>query len=97
MGPARERPRRRTLVLDLPPAKGQSASWAVRTRYVRKPRDGILRVFMPPQRYLEDYLALVAAVEDTAAELGIPCSSKATRPARFSHPHDQSHARSRRD
>jgi uncharacterized protein (DUF2126 family) len=27
---------------------------------------------MPPQRYLEDYLELVAAVEDTAADLSTP-------------------------
>jgi uncharacterized protein (DUF2126 family)/transglutaminase-like putative cysteine protease len=71
-GPDRPRPRRRTLVLDLPPAPGQSASWIVRTALCTEVRDGILRVFMPPQRNLEDYLALVAAVEDTAADLGIP-------------------------
>jgi uncharacterized protein (DUF2126 family) len=35
-------------------------------------RGGHLRVFMPPQRYAEDYLELVAAVEDTARELNLP-------------------------
>ncbi|WP_211361650.1 transglutaminase family protein, partial [Ideonella azotifigens] len=32
---------------------------------------GVLYVFMPPLQLLEDYLALVAAVEATAAELGV--------------------------
>jgi uncharacterized protein (DUF2126 family)/transglutaminase-like putative cysteine protease len=71
-GPARARPRRKTLVLDLPPGPGQSAPWIIRTAVCTEVRDGILRVFMPPQQYLEDYLTLVAAVEDTAADLGLP-------------------------
>ena len=68
-GPARDRTRRRTLVLDLPPAQGQSASGLVRTALCSETRDGILRIFMPPQRYLEDYLGLVAAIEETASDL----------------------------
>ena len=35
-------------------------------------RRDIARVFMPPQKTLDDYLALVAAVEDTAADMGVP-------------------------
>jgi uncharacterized protein (DUF2126 family) len=81
--PARTRPRRRTLVLDLPPGPGQSAPWIIRTALCTEVRDGILRVFMPPQRYLEDYLALVAAVEDTAADLGMPVLVEGYAP-----PHD---------
>jgi uncharacterized protein (DUF2126 family) len=71
-GPDRPRPRKRTLAFDLPPGPGQSASWIIRTALCTEVRNGILRVFMPPQRNLEDYLALVAAVEDTASDLGIP-------------------------
>lgn len=71
-GPARARPHRRTLMLALPPGPGQSAPWIIRTALCTEVRDGMLRVFMPPQQYLEDYLALVAAVEDTAADLGLP-------------------------
>ena len=37
-----------------------------------EPRDGHLFVFMPPTERTEDYLDLVAAVEDTAEELGQP-------------------------
>ena len=34
-------------------------------------KSGVLYVFMPPLEHLEDYLELVAAVESTAAELGV--------------------------
>ncbi len=57
---------------ELPPGIGESASKVVRTALCVQTRGGILHVFMPPQRYLEDYLDLVTAVEDTAAELHMP-------------------------
>ncbi len=44
----------------------------VRTALVVEPRGGRLNVFMPPVDTVEDYLDLVAAVEDTAAELMMP-------------------------
>jgi uncharacterized protein (DUF2126 family)/transglutaminase-like putative cysteine protease len=82
-GPARARSRRRTLVLDLPPAPGQSASWLIRTAMCTEVRDGVLRVFIPPQKTLDAYLALVAAIEDTAADLGVPLLVEGYAP-----PHD---------
>ncbi len=66
-----KRPRRETLPADLPPVDGQSAPWIIRTALCTEVRGGVLRIFMPPQRFLEDYLELVAAIEDTAAELGL--------------------------
>jgi uncharacterized protein (DUF2126 family)/transglutaminase-like putative cysteine protease len=57
---------------DLTPAFGEPAPWIVRTAICAEPRNGVLRIFMPPQRYLEDYLELIAAVEDTAEELKLP-------------------------
>ncbi len=66
------RRRMRSAVPTLPPARGQSAPWLVRTALCTELRGGALRVFMPPVRYLEDYLELVAAVEDTAGDLGFP-------------------------
>ena len=68
---------------ELAPAVGQSAPWLIRTALCTQVRDGVLRVFMPPQRYLEDYLELVTAVEDTAAELKIPVLMEGYTP-----PHD---------
>ena len=56
---------------DVPPAQGTSSPKTVRTALCIEVRDGVLRVFMPPQRYLEDYLKLIAAVEDTAAKLDV--------------------------
>lgn len=41
----------------------------IRTAMCFEPRDGILHVFMPPTQAMEDYLDLLAAVEQTAAEL----------------------------
>jgi len=83
-GAGRDKSRRRTLVLDLPAGPGgQTTSSNVRTALCAEVRDGNLRVFMPPQRYLEDYLALVSAVEDTAADVGMPVVVEGYAP-----PHD---------
>jgi uncharacterized protein (DUF2126 family) len=45
---------------------------AIRTALTVEPRDGRLFVFMPPLESLDDYLELLAALELTAAELGLP-------------------------
>ena len=42
----------------------------VRTALCVEPRDGMIHVFFPPLYAAEDWLMLVAAVEDTAEELG---------------------------
>ena len=60
-----------------------SASQTIRTCLCVEPRNGQLYIFMPPQRYLEDYLALVAAVEETAAALRSPVLIEGYTP-----PHD---------
>src|SRR6185436_16032257 len=53
-----------------------------RTAIAAEPRHGRLCVFMPPVAELEDYLDLVAAVEDTAAELELPIHLEGYEPAR---------------
>jgi uncharacterized protein (DUF2126 family)/transglutaminase-like putative cysteine protease len=53
---------------DAPPRPGQSAPWVVRTALCIEPREGKLHVFMPPVSVVEDYLDLIARIEDTAAE-----------------------------
>ena len=55
----------------------------VRAALTGEPRDGRLCVFMPPTETLEDYLDLVAAIEDSAAELGMPVHVEGYAP-----PHD---------
>jgi uncharacterized protein (DUF2126 family)/transglutaminase-like putative cysteine protease len=54
------------------PQIGVSAQNIVRTALCIEPRQGRLHVFMPPMRQVEDYLELIAAVEQTAAELSLP-------------------------
>jgi len=44
----------------------------VRTALCIEPRDGQIRVFMPPVGTLEDYLELVAMIEETAESLQTP-------------------------
>ena len=44
----------------------------VRAAMTVEPRDGRLCVFMPPTETLEDYLDLIAAIEDAVAETGLP-------------------------
>ncbi len=45
---------------------------AVRTALTIEPRDGALCVFMPPVQRLEDYLDLLASIEETAREQNAP-------------------------
>ena len=54
------------------PTLGESAPWIVRTALCVEPRDGRLHVFMPPLNATEDYIDLLAAIEDTAAHLKMP-------------------------
>src|SRR5258708_14864121 len=54
------------------PAPGESAPWIIRTALCVEPRDGRLHVFMPPVEKAEDYLDLIAGIETTAAETGLP-------------------------
>ena len=54
------------------PQKFESAGYVTRTAISAEPRDGKLYIFMPPTSALEDYLELVCAVEDTAAEMKLP-------------------------
>jgi len=68
----RMRERMRTPDHELPPAVGEPAPWIIRTAMCAQVRGGVLRIFMPPQRYLEDYLSLVTAIEETATELAVP-------------------------
>ncbi len=55
-------------------AWGVNQSWdgVVRTALCVEPREGRLYVFMPPLRYLEQYLELVVCIEETANELKMP-------------------------
>ncbi|MBV9767947.1 MAG: transglutaminase family protein [Bryobacterales bacterium] len=53
-------------------AAGESAPWVVRKALCVETREGRLHVFMPPLTEAEDYVELLAAVEDTAAYLEMP-------------------------
>jgi len=64
------------------PSPGESAAWIARTALCAEPRDGTLYVFLPPLARLEDYLALVAAIEATAESLGTPVILEGYEPPR---------------
>jgi uncharacterized protein (DUF2126 family) len=65
------------------PAPQQSADWIIRTALCVEPREGRLHVFMPPVSTTEDYLDLICAIEQTAAELRLPVIIEGEKP-----PHD---------
>jgi len=67
---------------DRVPAAGESATWINRSAMCAEPRNGVLYVFMPPVDELDDYVALVAAVEATAAALGQPVLLEGYEPPR---------------
>jgi uncharacterized protein (DUF2126 family)/transglutaminase-like putative cysteine protease len=54
------------------PEPKQSAAELTRTSMCAEPRNGVLYIFMPPTRELEDYLELVSAVEAAAEALAQP-------------------------
>jgi uncharacterized protein (DUF2126 family) len=64
------------------PGSFEPPAGITRTAMCAEPRNGVLYVFMPPVEALEDYLALVAAVEATAAELGLPVVLEGYEPPR---------------
>jgi uncharacterized protein (DUF2126 family) len=68
---------------QLAPQPGDSAKGIVRTALCVEPRHGRLHIFMPPVPASEDYLDLVAAIEQTAASLGVPVILEGAAP-----PHD---------
>ncbi len=68
---------------DRKPKVGESAPWIVRRALCVEPRDGRLHIFMPPVDGAEDYVELLAALEDTAAHLEMPVVIEGYTP-----PHD---------
>jgi uncharacterized protein (DUF2126 family) len=54
------------------PAPFESAASITRTALCAEPRHGRLYLFMPPASELEDYLEIVAAIEDTARSMQLP-------------------------
>ncbi len=67
---------------DRRPKPGESAAWVVRTALCMEPRDGRLHLFMPPLPHLEDYIYLLAAVEDTCEESRTPIVIEGYAPAK---------------
>ena len=64
------------------PAAGESAANIARRALCAQARDGILYLFMPPTDELDDYVALVAAIEATAAALKTPVILEGYEPPR---------------
>jgi len=69
--------------IELQDAGGQTI-WTdvVKTALCIEPRHGRLHLFLPPLHYLEHYVALINAIEHTAAELQLPVVIEGYEPPR---------------
>jgi uncharacterized protein (DUF2126 family)/transglutaminase-like putative cysteine protease len=76
-------PSRKGTERDRKPKVGESAPWIVRRALCVEPRGGRLHIFMPPVDGADDYVELLAALEDTAAHLNLPVVIEGYTP-----PHD---------
>ncbi len=70
----------RNAAVPMTPKKGESAGSLTRTAICIEPRSGHLNIFTPPIAHLEDYLELVAAIEDVAASLKQPVAIEGYKP-----------------
>jgi uncharacterized protein (DUF2126 family) len=62
--------------------KKEEQAEVVRTAMCIEARDGRLHIFMPPLEYLEDYIVLVAAIEEAATKLSLPVIIEGYEPPR---------------
>jgi len=69
------------IIEQVAPRPGDSAKGIVRTALCIEPRHGRLHIFMPPVHATEDYLDLIAAIEQTAASLSMPVIIEGARPS----------------
>ncbi|MEI7608639.1 MAG: transglutaminase family protein [Rhodospirillaceae bacterium] len=64
------------------PEPGQSAWWVVRTALCAEARQGRIYLFLPPMGILEDFVDMIAAIEQTALELDMPVLLEGYTPPR---------------
>ena len=62
--------------------RGSKPREVVKTALAVQVRNGHLYVFMPPLQRIEDYAALLAAIEDTARAVGVPVAIEGYTPPR---------------
>jgi uncharacterized protein (DUF2126 family) len=67
---------------DAPPPGLAREGVVVKTAMCVEPREGVIRVFMPPVDALDDWFELVAAVEKAAKELAVPVLFEGYTPPR---------------
>src|SRR6185312_3598033 len=63
-------------------ARGSEPREVVKTALTVQIRDGHLYVFMPPLKRVEDYIALLGAVENTARAIRVPVAIEGYAPPR---------------
>jgi len=80
--PAGALPRRGALKRSRGRARGSRPREVVKTALTAQVRAGHLHVFMPPLQRVEDYLALLAAIEEAAAAVGVKLAIEGYAPPR---------------